>query len=126
MNRDEVEKLTEGLLYMSETDAPLKYFELDEEAARQWPPATAAQLLELIGEEPKTPVQEIPPEKFFEMLLGGNEEREDQVRALRKAFTDNMDEVRLYRVGEIEIDIYLLGKDGSGKVCGLQTLSVET
>ena len=76
MNRDEVEKLTEGLLYMSETDAPLKYFELDEEAARQWPPATAAQFLELIGEEPETPVQEIPPEKLFKALAEGNEENE--------------------------------------------------
>jgi len=126
MNKDEVEKLTEGLLYMSETDAPLKYFEIDKEAARQWPPQTAAQFLELIGEEPKTPVQEIPPEKFFEMLSEGNEEREDQVKSLRKAFMEHLEDIRLYRVGEIEIDIYLLGKDGSGKVCGLQTLSVET
>ena len=126
MNRNEVENLTEGLLYQSETDAPLKYFELDEVAARQWPPQTAAQFLELIEEEPKTPVQEIPPEKFFDNLSEGNEEREDQVRALRKAFMDNLENVRLYRVGEIEIEIYLLGRDGSGKVCGLQTLSVET
>jgi hypothetical protein len=126
MNRDEVEKLTEGLLYMSETDAPLKYFELDEEASRQWPPATAAQFLELLGEEPKTPVQEIPSEKFFEALSAGNEENEDQVKSLRKAFMDNLENVRLYRVSEIEIEIYLLGKDGSGRVCGLQTLSVET
>jgi hypothetical protein len=126
MNREEVEKLTEGLLYMSETDAPLKYFELNEEAARQWPPSIAAQFLALLGEEPKTPVQEIPPEKFFEALSAGNEENEDQVKSLRKAFMDNLKDVRLYRVSEIEIEIYLLGKDGSGRVCGLQTLSVET
>jgi hypothetical protein len=126
MNKYEVEKLAEGLLYMSETDAPLKYFELDEEAARQWPPRTATQFLEMIGEEPDTPLRESPPEKFFEELLGGNEEREDQVKALRKAFVDNLENLRLYRAGEIEIEIYMLGKDGSGKVCGLQTLSVET
>jgi len=77
MNRNEVEKLTEGLLYMSETDPSLKYFELDEEAARQWPPATVAQFLELLREEPKTPVQEILPEKFFEVLSEGNEENKD-------------------------------------------------
>jgi hypothetical protein len=126
MNKYEVEKLTEGLLYMSETDAPLKYFELDEEAARRWPPRTAAQFLEMIGEEPNTPLREGSPEKFFEELSGGNEEREDQVTALRKAFLDNLENLRLYRAGEIEIEVYMLGKDGSGKVCGLQTLSVET
>ena len=99
MNRDEVEKLTDGLLYMSETDAPLKYFELDEEAARQWPPQAAAQFLEMIDEEPKTPLGEIPPEKFFEALSEGNEEREGQLKALRQAFMDNLENVRLYRIG---------------------------
>src|SRR5262249_46221705 len=110
----------------SETDAPLKYLELDEEAARQWPPQTAEKFLEMIDEEPKTPLRESPPENFFVELLSGNEENEDQVKALRKVFMDNLGAVRLYRVGEIEIDIYLLGKGELGKVCGLQTLSVET
>jgi hypothetical protein len=95
MNRNEVEKLTEGLLYMSETDAPLKYFEIDKKAVRQWPPQTASLLLEMIGEEPNIPLQESPPEKFFEALLGGNEEREDQVEALRKAILTELENVRL-------------------------------
>jgi len=45
---------------------------------------------------------------------------------LRKAFMDNLENVRLYRAGEIEIEIYLLGKDEAGNVSGLQTLSDET
>lgn len=54
---------------MSGMDAPLWYFELDGEAARKRPRQETAQFLELIGEEPETPVQEIPPEKmsFAEM-----------------------------------------------------------
>ena len=64
---------------MSETDAPLKYLELDEAAARQWPPQTSEQFLEMIGEEPKTSLRETPPENLFEELLAGNEESEDQV-----------------------------------------------
>jgi hypothetical protein len=111
---------------MSETDAPLKYFEIGREAARQWPPRTEAQFLEMTGEEPKTHMRESSPEKFFEELLGGNEEREDQVKALRKEFMDNLENVRLYRVSEMEIEIYLLGMDDSRNVRGLQTLSVET
>jgi nuclease A inhibitor-like protein len=106
MSRDELEKLTEGLLYMSKTDAPLKYFELDEEAARQWPPTTATQFLELIGEEPKTPAQEVPPEKFFEALLEGNVDNEGQVDILRMAAMAKLENVRCYRVGEIEVEIY--------------------
>ena len=45
---------------------------------------------------------------------------------MRKAVMTKLDNVRCYRVNEIEIEIYLLGKEGSGKVRGLQTLSVET
>jgi predicted nucleic acid-binding Zn-ribbon protein len=80
----------------------------------------------MIGEGPDTPLRESFPEKFFEELSGGNEEREGQVKALRKEFMDNLENLRLYRAGEIEIEIYLLGMDDSGNVCGLQTLSVET
>jgi hypothetical protein len=126
MDRNEFDKLTDGLLYMSESDAPINYFELGKEGARKWPPATAAQFLEMIGEEPDTPVRETPPEKFFEELSEGNEESEGRVKALRKAMMTQMEDVRCYRVGEIEIEIYLLGKNDSDKVCGLQTLSVET
>ena len=101
-----MEKLTEGLLYMSETDAPLKYFEPGEEGVLQCPPQAAAQFLEMIGEEPKTPIRESPAEKFFEELFGGNEERENQVKTLRKAVMTKLENVRCYRVGEIEVEIY--------------------
>jgi hypothetical protein len=60
------------------------------------------------------------------MLPEGNEDRVDQVRALRRSFMDNLENIRLYRVGKIEIEIYLLGMDDSGNVFGKQTLSVET
>jgi hypothetical protein len=52
--------------------------------------------------------------------------REDQVEALRKAIMTELENVRFYRVSEIEVEIYLLGKDDSGNVCGLQTLSIGT
>ena len=80
----------------------------------------------MIGEEPKTPLRDIPLEKFFEAFSEGNEQSEDQVVALRKAFMDILENVRLSRAGEIEIEIYLLGKDEAGNVSGLQTLSDET
>jgi len=78
----------------------------------------------LIGEDPETPVQEIPHEKFFKALSEGNEENEGQVKNLRMAVMTKLENVRCYRIGEFEVEIYLLGKGGPGKVCGLHTLSV--
>ncbi|HWQ36031.1 MAG TPA: nuclease A inhibitor family protein [Blastocatellia bacterium] len=125
MTRDEFDSLADGLLLMSESDAPLTYFELPEVKVGEWPPATSAQFLKLIGETQDTPVREIAAEKFFAALAQGNEDLQAQVKKLQQAFA-RLKDLKCYRVGEIEIEIYLLGRDAAGKICGLQTLSVET
>ena len=51
-------------------------------------------------------LQEIPPKKFFEALLEGNEENEGQVDILRMAVMAKLENVRCYLVGEIEVEIY--------------------
>jgi hypothetical protein len=71
-------------------------------------------------------VEKLAPEKFFRDLRPGNEDREDQVAALQKAMTEELRNLEGFRVGEIQINIFVLGKDDSGRVVGLQTLSVET
>lgn len=125
LNEERFNQLAEGLLFMSETDAPLTYYELDPEKPQQWPPPTPGQFLQLIGEDPAAPVEELPPEKFFRDLRPGNEGRDDQVAGLRSAM-EELKNLEGFRVGEIQIKIFVLGKDDSGKVVGLQTLSVET
>jgi Nuclease A inhibitor-like protein len=40
--------------------------------------------------------------------------------------TGELQNLEGFRVGEIEIQIFVLGQDDSGKVAGLETLSVET
>src|SRR5215475_1711721 len=126
MNKERLDQLSEGLLLMSETDAPLTYYELDSERSRQRPPSTAGQFLQLIGEDPATHVEKLAPEKFFRDLRPGNEDREDQVAALQKAMIGELRNLEGFRVGEIQISIFVLGTDDSGKVAGLRTLSVET
>jgi Nuclease A inhibitor-like protein len=126
MSKERFDQLTEGLLFMSETDAPLTYFELSPEKSQEWPPSTGGQFLQLIGEGMATHVEELAPEKFFRDLRPGNEDREDQVAALQKAMTGELRNLEGFRVGEIQINIFVLGTDDSGKVVGLQTLSVET
>jgi Nuclease A inhibitor-like protein len=82
--------------------------------------------LQLIGEDPGTSVEKLAPEKFFRDLRPGNEDSEDQVAALQKAMTEGLRNLEGFRVGEIQIQIFVLGTDDTGKVVGLQTLSVET
>jgi Nuclease A inhibitor-like protein len=126
MGKEEFDRLAEGLLFMSETDAPLDYYELSPEKSQEWPPSTGGQFLQMIGEDPEASVEKLAPEKFFRDLLPGNEDREDQVAALQKAMTGELRNLEGFRVGEIQIKIFVLGTDESGKVAGLRTLSVET
>ena len=126
MSKERFDQLSEALLFMSETDAPLTYYELSPEKSKEWPPSTASQFLQLIGEDPATHVEKLASEKFFRDLRPGNEDREDQVAALQKAMTGELRDLEGFRVGEIQIQIFVLGTDNSGKVAGLRTLSVET
>src|SRR5215813_9322195 len=126
MTKEQFDQLSEGLLYMSETDAPLTYYELVPEKSQQWPSSTAGQFLQLIGEDPAAPVEKLAPEKFFRDLRPGNEDREDQVAALQREMAGELRNLEGFRVGEIQIKIFVLEKNDSGRVIGLQTLSVET
>jgi hypothetical protein len=85
-----------------------------------------SQFLHLIKENPATHVEKLAPEKFFKDLRPGNEAREDQVAALQKAMTGELRNLEGFRAGEIQINIFVLGTDDSGRVVGLRTLSVET
>jgi hypothetical protein len=73
LSKERFDQLAEGLLFMSETDAPLDYYELAPEKSQQWPPSTAAQFLQLIGEDPATNVENLAPEILFRDLRPGND-----------------------------------------------------
>src|SRR5262245_54677240 len=101
MSKERFNQLSEGLLYMSETDAPLTYYEQSPEKSQKWPPSTGVHFLRLIGENPEAPIEELAPEKFFSDLRPGNEDREDQVAALR-AMLEELKNLEGFRVGEIQ------------------------
>jgi Nuclease A inhibitor-like protein len=63
--------------------------------------------------------------KILQGSTARHEVREDQVAALR-AMMEELKNLEGFRVGEIQIKIFVLGKNDSGRVAGLQTLSVET
>ena len=50
----------------------------------------------------------------------------DRYTNLLDAINTNLAEVQVFRVGEVEIDIYIIGKTPTDDIVGLKTLSVET
>jgi Nuclease A inhibitor-like protein len=50
----------------------------------------------------------------------------DRYTNLLDSINNNLAEVQVFRVGEVEIDIYIIGKTPTGDIVGLKTRSVET
>jgi Nuclease A inhibitor-like protein len=50
----------------------------------------------------------------------------DRYTNLLDSIDTNLSEVQVFRVGEVEIDIYIIGKTPTGDIVGLKTRSVET
>ena len=56
----------------------------------------------------------------------GEPARAGSFREVVRALTENLADVRVYRIGEINIPVYVLGRSGNGNRLGLSTRIVET
>jgi hypothetical protein len=117
-----------GLLYPSETDAPLEAYRFP---AREEPSPEA--LLRAEARDPGTPVEEASVEDFFAPLVTPREgateaEIEDARRwtALLVLLARELADLRVYRVGAVDIDAFVIGKHEQGAWIGLRTRLVET
>ncbi|MBD1843518.1 nuclease A inhibitor family protein [Cyanobacteria bacterium FACHB-63] len=72
-------------------------------------------------------------DRFFEPVVTeqdwfGDEEKETaaRYRSLLSALKQNLSEIRVYRIGAVEIDVYIVGLTEAKKVVGIATQIVET
>ena len=133
MEQNLEQTLTEAskdLLYPSESDYAFEYFEWDLSAGN---PLTDAQVRKYTDRGSDAPVKEVTLADFFGRLTEvkdwyGEEEKGtvERFAALRDRLTQLLADLRVFRVGTVEIDVYIAGKSPSGKWVGLRTKSVET
>ncbi len=118
---DELDILTraaEGLLYPSESDSPFVPF--------RFAGIGADSALQVIADRtaPGTRIREQALDEFFAELL--NSEDGEGYRALRQTLESHLVDLKVFRVGTINVDIYLIGQTATGDWAGLRTTSVET
>lgn len=118
----------DGLLYPSETDAPIHVF-----AWHEGVPFSPEALLAHVGYDRSTPIQVTDLDSFFRPVTTprdwhGPEEQERTARfaALRDLLKNELTDLEVYRVGTISIDIYVVGRDSDDHYVGLATNVVET
>lgn len=124
-----LDQAVDGLLYTSESDEPFEVV--------CWPddgkPLDANKLFELISCPPGTPVTLISLDDFFKDLITvqswyGNAEKAtvQKYRNLEEIIRWNLRDVRVFRVGEVQVGIYIVGVTSEGDWAGVKTISVET
>jgi hypothetical protein len=124
---DTLKQATEGLLYTSESDYPFDVF------LWQTNTLTPKQLLTKTKHAKNTPVQVGDFAQFFAQVTEekdwyGPEEKEKvaKYKQLVNTLQTLLSDIQVYRVGEIEIDVYLVGKTSEGSLAGISTKVVET
>jgi hypothetical protein len=129
--RPRLEDAAEGLVYTSESDRPFEWFELAGGAAG-WPYG-AGEFARRIGAAAGAPVEERTLDRFFKPHIETTDPydtRAQEIRpryeALKKLLATSLRDVRVFRVGRIEIGCYVVGADGGGNLAGLRTVAVET
>lgn len=123
-----ISEASAGLIYISETDAEITAFEGGPAAA-----VTAADLLAQTGHTGDAPVEERGFEEIFARLTrvyeGADEEhitKAGRFAALKALMEQNLRELKVFKVGKINVDVYMVGLDAEGNLSGVQTKAVET
>ncbi|MBD2680848.1 MULTISPECIES: nuclease A inhibitor family protein [Nostoc] len=94
---------------------------------------TTQKLLQLTNHPSDSQVEEVGLDYFFRNCAYEKEWHDDQQKENVKKFQtlvqtlrNNLNEIKVYRIGTINIDVYILGKTSSGDLAGLSTKVVET
>ena len=119
-----------GLQWISESDYPFTVV--------YWQPQepddlTTEQLLQLTNHPPDAIVETEDLDTFFAVATQAQDWHDpetaasvERYQALVSLLKQHLHELLVYRIGEIELDVYIMGKTAIGAWAGLATKAVET
>lgn len=125
---DRLRQLSKGLLWMSESDYPFETIYWKNQGN-----LTKKKLLQLSGHDLNTLVEVEQLNRFFVLAIKEQDWHEQEKKAEVKRYRVLLDflknylrDIKVYRVGEVEIDIYIVGRTNSRNLAGLSTKAIET
>ncbi len=124
-----IKKTVENLSYMSETDAGFELFVGTAAAGG----VTKEEILRQTGKSADAPIEERNFDEMFERLMtiqdwfGDDETKQaENFKKLKALFENNLKDLKVFRIGQIQIDIYFVGLDENNNLTGVKTFAVET
>ena len=128
--RAELERACADLVYSSESDRPFEFFSVPFAGTH---PPSIEEFRTLLGLDPKTVVEARELMEFLARHLATVDpsdtraiELRPRYEALLKLLTHRLDGVKVFRVGKIAIDCYIVGRAAPGTLAGLKTVAIET
>ena len=127
---ERLHEAAKGLLWMSESDYPFEalIWEFGEKILLD-----NEVVLKITKHSLDTPIKVIEFESFFQGAITPknwhNAEEAETVKTyqeLVRIMKQDLSDLKIYKVGEIEIYVYIIGKTNTGDYAGLATVSIET
>ena len=126
----QLQAATADLLWLSEIDAP---FEVKHWSHQADAPLTTETLLKLTDQPPTAPVKVLAVDAFFaaateEQDWFGDEEKAmaARYRELVALLKQHLSDLTVYQVGDVTLDLYVVGRTPEGELLGLATQASET
>ncbi|MBW4556111.1 MAG: nuclease A inhibitor family protein [Trichormus sp. ATA11-4-KO1] len=121
---------SDDLLMMSESDYPFEVFLWSNQAREN---LTNQKILELTNHPQDTSIETVELDYLFRNCAEEKEWHDDiqkqnvqKFQSLVKILKDNLTDIKVYRLGTIDIDVYVVGKTSSGDLAGVSTKLIET
>ena len=125
---EELERAIAGLLFMSESDYPFSAFVWKGNRL-----ITEDYLREQAGSAKDAPVKTQSVDEFFRAAVSEPDWKGEEELALAKRYQtlvrwlkENLQDPKVYRIGEIDIPVYVLGRSPEGNWIGISTRVIET
>ena len=123
-----IKNAAKDLYYVSETDAEITPF-----VGRISQTVTPEEMLKQTDNAANSVVEQINFSDFFSRLTKiqdwfGDEEKATAHKfvCLREVLENNLRELKVFKIGKIRLDIYVVGLDENDKLLGIKTKAVET
>jgi hypothetical protein len=124
-----LEEAIAGLQWMSESAFPFTVVYWQDES----PLFTPERLLQLTNHPSDTPVETETVDDFFAIATQAQDWHDAEATAIVKRYQvlvgtlkQSLDALTVYRLGQVNLDLYIIGKTATGAVAGLATQAVET
>jgi hypothetical protein len=126
----DLKRAARGLTFQSESDYPVEPFTMKGEGRQS---LSAKDLIEAEHLPAGSAVKELNLDGFFGNAM---QEQEWQDAAQRKSagrfrklvqtLKENLTDIKVYRIGDVEAAVYVIGRSASGDFAGVKTRVVET